>query len=536
MKNILDLISNNKIPIIIVIILGIIKLLTQNLLLAENGDTYSIFKIAYSIDTLGEIPIWAKRMPFLPFLLSLFESSYYIMVGRLIINLFYLASIFFFYKLIYILLNNNHRVTISICATLVFAANYTIFTNSYYILNDTIFLFFIISSFYEYYTRKRWWMLTILTSLAFYTRIEGILLIGIYGLSYLINKNYKEMLLLGITTSVLISPYFIRNLLLFETLTYSGYLDDQAGFLFSTERIHLTIGNFLFGLGGIWLVPLIIQFYDFNKTRKMRVNYAAILRLLSNPILMSLILFSLLLFAWGQFIRLYSMIFAIIIIYLYKFIQKRSLVPSNRLFSSAISWSIIVATILFSYYYYLVEILEYKDLSYNKYSSVIAVLTSILIILVPILSKIISLNFKKYICIITSLILIINFTIFTCGFWYTRFKYYTIVQATELYNKELSEQGLLTYSNETGVNNWIINDLNETNNHHKYQDIALTEWLQRYKFILVTDEDGVNTELERFVKANKSNFEEIASFESRFFSGSTKIYKNIKYLNINNGN
>ncbi len=120
-----------------VVLLFIGKIQFNNLLKAENGDTYSFFKIAYFMET-GTYIESAKRLPLLPLLLTLGEPDNYVQTGRLIISLFYFASIFVFYLFV----KNFLTSKTAILATITFALNLIILDNSIYIMSDPLFLFF----------------------------------------------------------------------------------------------------------------------------------------------------------------------------------------------------------------------------------------------------------------------------------------------------------------------------------------------------------------------------------------------------------
>jgi len=88
----------------------------------------------------------SKRLPLYSALLVPFNPDYYVFYGRIINNLIYFLSVFFFYQLISLKFKLNLKE--KLIFTAIFAFNFIIFDNSFFILSDSLLLLLAVMFFY----------------------------------------------------------------------------------------------------------------------------------------------------------------------------------------------------------------------------------------------------------------------------------------------------------------------------------------------------------------------------------------------------
>jgi hypothetical protein len=169
--------------------LFIFKIYLNSFLLAENGDSYDFFRVAYEFKQ-GNFLVESKRMPLFAFVLSLVSEENFVIWGRIVNNLFYFLSIFFVFLLIQEIFKLDNKI--SFLYSVMFAFFYPIIDNSFFIMADTMFLFLALVFLYLAIQNKNIYLTTLLTSLAFYTRFEGVLLFISLVIFLLLQKRYKE--------------------------------------------------------------------------------------------------------------------------------------------------------------------------------------------------------------------------------------------------------------------------------------------------------------------------------------------------------
>lgn len=522
-----------------ILILFATKLAINSLLVAENPDTYDFFKVAYFLRSL-DFTVESKRMFLLPLLISYFPVNWYVWVGRIWINLFYFASIYIFYYYFKLVIklksdkvekskNNYLQLTTSnllpLLATLIFATNIVIFENSFYILADTIFLFFNLLYLYIYkkFGLNKWLLLTVIAGLAFYTRPEGLVLFAVTGTLILVNLNkdkilnprsYIKILSFVITSTVIIAPYLIRNYLVFNSISNAGYFSDDAGFIFDTKTILMRVSNFTFGLGGVWLVPLIVLMLN-----KIKINLQS---LNNNKVEIAMFtLYSAILFIWGPYIRLFSIPITLIIVFVFLKIKNLKTAKVSKIKITATT----VLLVLMSLFYILVvQKYDHSDLGYKKWGKFIALGISVIIIIIPIIKNRINLKYNSMVVLITTFILVINLGIFIDKYNITRYKNASIYYATQLYISEYKDKGKLGYDSNTDLEQWYLKDFNEDYDFLKTWK-QLNEWSnsENINYIITTQEGGSNDKFIDFGKLSKINHRVVKEYESPFFYGTTRL-------------
>jgi hypothetical protein len=504
MKFNLSKIANFKILItLIFLFLFTLKIYLNNFLMAENGDTYDFFRISYELSN-GNFLYESKRLPLYSLLLVPFDYTDFVFYGRIINNLIYFLSVVFFYKLIS--LKFKLAMYEKILFTSIFAFNFVIFDNSFFILSDSLLLLFAVIFFYGYEKNYSSYFLAFIASLAFYTRFEGVLLI--VGLLVLIffQKKYLEIFKISIFFILLSLPLFLRIYL--TSLTEASYLSDQAGFILSSKNVLKAFGSLFFATGGFWLLSVYLidkANQDFIKAPRLLVKYIS-----SNLYEILFILFSLLLILWGFYIRLYSVPIMLSILYFIKFIK------SDYQFKKI--WLVLMSILFFIYN---VQFLDHFDLGFYKYSKIVSILLSLLIVGILIYKKI---DKKFKIIAVSILIIIINLFIFFEKFFATNYKYYTLVQASEYaLQNDLKN---VAYFDESGVQKWYFKDFDER---YKYfvNNESLSNWLKinNIEYIMITEEMGYQIDSINKIKKNIKNLEIVNNFESSYIGGKTTIYK-----------
>ncbi|PIR43584.1 hypothetical protein COV24_02045 [candidate division WWE3 bacterium CG10_big_fil_rev_8_21_14_0_10_32_10] len=521
--------------ILIAIILFGTKLVLNNLLLAENGDTYDFFKVGYFIKH-GNWDYTSKRMPLLPIFLSFFNPEYFVNAGRVIINTFYFLSVFVFYKYSNIILKEKVGNTIkeiitsnSFLVTLIFAFNLVIFENSFYILADTPFLFFNILFLYVFRKYESFnkasqdvqdILLALIAGLSFYTRPEGLLLFVAYGTYLLINKKIKQLLKFGILGFILITPYFIRNILIYNKILYSGYLSDEAGFIFNIQTILLRISNFFFGIGGIWLIPVLyVLFAITRKNKGFSIKKYGVDSLNIETLLF--VFYSLVLLAWGPYVRLYTIPISLIIIFAFLKIKE-----INMSTVSKSNWLIASFLVLSSILFYIIVLQKYDqtDLGYRKIGKIMSLLLSFPVIFAFYFFSINKLSKKYFLIVFSILIIIINIVVFTEKFIITRYKYSTLKKATEYYMENYKNNGNLGYDSGSDVETWYTRDFEKKNNYLKSgEDFFKWAKNRNIKYIVTTQEMGHNDKFIDYIKWNELKHKVLKEYQSPFFYGKTKL-------------
>lgn len=518
--------------ILIISFLFAVKMYLNSFLLAENGDTYDFFKIAYSFQHFDFL-YDSKRMPFLPLLLTVFPSEWFVWIGRFWVNLFYILCIVVFYKIIKKLHIKSINPIVPFAATAVFATNILVFENSFYILADTPFLFFTLL--FMYFITEKNLNLNILgltAALAFYTRPEGILLIPLTIMVLAINtlKNQKtlkisfkllfkpefitKIIKYLILTFILTLPYWIKLVLIFKNPIETGYFEDNAGFIFNLDTILKRFANFFFFTGGFFFIPIML-FYKPSK-----VNKKNIMDFLLSPITLIFLVNSVVLFIWGPYPRLYSVPATISIIWLFDLIQKT---PKISIKKTVLAFCILF--FLAGFYIYTSQFLGHNDFGYKKFSKLAVITLSFTLTALIILNNKIKLTKSKFILLFSILVVFLNLLIFIDKFRFTRYKYYSILSCIETYLNEKSDKKL-AYSSLSGMEEWYLKDFDR-----KYRYLGSTgnfaKWAKKNQvgYFIATYESGHKDNLGHVGKEGFSKFEIVQSISTPFFEGETKLVK-----------
>ena len=496
--------------VLAITIVFLLKLWINSYLLGENGDTYNFFNIALSIKT-GSSLLEEKRMPLFPLLLSISQSDSFIIYGHLLVNLFYFLSIIlFFYTLKYYVKEFKWLVL----GTLIFATNMIIVDNSFYIMSDALFTLLFLMFLYVYnrsarnINRNSILLLSLIAFGAFYTRPEGGLLILILGVITIISKNYKQLLFFCLLGAALALPIIIKSITLAQLGLSVGYLSDKAGLNITFKNIYMGISLILFGIGGSWVIPQIYLIK--NRHKKITAE------LLSLEFL-AFACFSGVLVLWGPYIRLYSVPIVLLIIFF-----TREWEHAGEISVSKFKYIVVTAInlILFTI---AVQIFNQRDLGMFKLSKAVTISLSFAV------SLFIFWYYRKrrfiYAILFVSSIIIINLTVFVERFVATRYKYYTIVEASKYYKDRFQKEETIAYSDESGVEKWYLRDYRTVVYPPNIRSGFIENWLSNndVHYFILTEEMGDNSENEKALKVFLKNYPVVREFHSKGYGGYSKI-------------
>jgi len=507
--------SKKKIFIIFacsVFALFLIKVYLNSFLLAEDGDTYDFFRMAYYF-RIFQYPSYAKRMPLLPLILAISAPSNFILWGRVVSSLFYFGSIFVFYSLLGYYVKDK---TLKSIFSLIFAFNIVVLNNSFFINSDNIFLFLVLLFILIY---KKYGLkipiLALIAALAFYTRVEGILLFLSLGIILFAKKRWEEVLRFSIFALVFLSPFLIRNLILFHNPLFTHYAEDDVGFNVTLKNIYLGFANYIYTVGGVWFLPslaLVFNKKDF-KTRNIKKLEVLTFLLLSG-----------LLILWSPVLRLYSVPVSFTLIYFaYLLDRQAKKLTFNTKFYVNIALLFLVSC---AGYILCVQVFSQKDLGMFKIAKLVSLLFSIPVVVLLVLYL---RNFYSKNVLLWSFaffVVFINLFVFIDRFRFTRYKYLSIVETVQAYNANYKNTGNAGYVDESGVEMWYLQDFDEKYSLLKSHEINFVQWVfdANVKYLIITHEMGgsVDYRVKKF-KEQIDKLDPLVEFKTPFFGGDTKL-------------
>lgn len=490
-----------------ILFLFFIKIHINNLLIAENGDTYEFFRMAQDIRE-GIFPE-GKRMILYPLLLSLANKESFVTWGRFINTAVYFSSIFLVYLIVSKLTKNK---VLSFCSAVVYSFNTIILDNSFYIMSDTLSTFLILLFFYLALKDKKNYILTSLVAgLAFLTRIENIVLFVALGLNFLLRKDKKNIIKTIVIGGAFVLFILLKNFLIYKNPVFTAYAQDRAGFNLNIKNIYLAFVNLIFVVGGIWFLPVLAE-----SIKLKRFNKSFFVEAGKSILLVTTVLITLILMVWSPVVRLYSVLVASLIIWIFFFL--------NKIYEQHIKFkrSHLILFIL-SLFLFLIatQIFNQKDYGMFKISKATnIVLSSVIFYLLFLSGK----HIKKLVVSVTILISIINIVIFAERFNLTRYKYATIKDAVTYYSTYLIKAGNIGYMDESGLEAWFLNDRDGKLNYINSKK-TLNEWVDEndIRYIIYTNEMGyVSDEVmpyKEYLHAQRI----VKEFSSPFPGGQTKI-------------
>jgi hypothetical protein len=490
-----------------VFLLFFIKIQINNLLIAENGDTYEFFQMAQDIRS-GNLPE-GKRMILFPLILSLADKGSFVPWGRIITTSFYLSSIFLVYLIVHKLTKNK---IISLCAAAVYTLNTIILDNSFYIMSDTLSTSLVLLFFYLTLTdKKNYTLLAFIAGLAFITRVENIVLFAALGLNLILLKDRKSVVKPALVAGAFILFVLAKNFLKFGNPVFTAYAQDQAGFNLNIKNIYLALANLIFVVGGIWFLPIALE-----SVKSIKFIKCFFIDTGKNIPVVTTALLTLILIAWSPVVRLYSILASMLIVWLFYFFNK--IYEQNIRFRKSHLVLFILSMILFLI---ATQIFNQKDYGMFKISKATNIVLSFIIFYLLFLS---GKQIKRVVIPVSILVCVINLLIFTERFNVTRYKYATIKEAVSYYSTYLVKEGNLGYMDESGLEAWFLNDKYGKLNYLNTKE-PLTKWVENndVRFVLYTSELGYVPDSVMPYKEFISTQRIIKEFKSPFPGGYTKI-------------
>ena len=477
--------------------LFILKIYLNSFLLAENGDTYDFFRVAYEFKQ-GNFLVESKRMPLFGSILSLVSEENFVIWGRIVNNLFYFLSIYLVFLLIREIFKLDNKI--SLLYSVVFAFFYPILDNSFFIMADTLFLLLTLVFLYCAVKNKNIYLIALISVFAFYTRFEGVLLFASLAIFLILQKRYKDLLKSVTVFIIFLVPFLVQNYLIYGSFIKLGYLEDTSGFILNFKNLFKAFGTLIFLTGGFWFLPILIS----RLSLISKINFKSLFVLI-------FFLFSALLFSLCFYISLYSvplLISFFALIYLLENYQK----PTKSFYLYTF-----LSLIL---YIFTVQYLDHIDLGETKISKLVVIFSSISLDFIYMSFE----KIKNSKLIFISFIIFLNLTLFVTKFIQTREKYFTLALASEYSNTMF--KNLVGYADESGVSKWYFKDFSQDKNFLQ-SNLDFDSWVktQKLEYLIVTDELGFqDSRLKPYLPTIKSK-EKVKEFKSGFSGGRTVIYK-----------
>lgn len=228
-----------------------------------GGDAHSDILLAESIlSGNGYRDIWDPqqpvdnwRRPGMPVLIAFFYlvfGHHYLMIKLLIVLLTLGTTV-----LLYLIFKDEMGSDLWFLL-LLFVSNAPILEFARYELSEIPYLFVILLAIY-FWKKQKYWGAILCLIIAYHFRIEALALIGAYLIYYLLQKNWKKLLIFGASILVGILPWVLRSIMIGDNqqikvlLAKNEYLLD-AGMIGFTDLIQRIIHNFkqyFFKYGGV---------------------------------------------------------------------------------------------------------------------------------------------------------------------------------------------------------------------------------------------------------------------------------------------
>lgn len=200
----------NRIAILVIILMAAYALLSFNPLLSTGGDSATYILLAdsfsegrpmqYSLDGSSLNPTYPPVYPFLLFLVSLVSGARNIIAFKALSFAAFIFQICIFYLLTGYFTKNNLKRLLGL---ILFASLSVQIQLSSEILSESVFMAFLLASFYFYVKRlndnrkKSLYLSLLFGLLASYTREVGVILFPIYFINEIIEKNKRNLVVVA---------------------------------------------------------------------------------------------------------------------------------------------------------------------------------------------------------------------------------------------------------------------------------------------------------------------------------------------------
>ena len=241
----------NKKFFIFLFLFLVVRVALFNFNVSEWGDSYSIVRAAESLRSNFSYPLDEKRLPLFSVLIALNPLPVEMIVWAKILQVLLTAGIllltFRLAKRLFPNLSDDYcLMTIAYC---LFSPIFLYW--SIRVVGDVLLTFLVLLSFNVYDSKHRWRLplLGLVCGLAVLTRYEGFLLFGAFALPLLLRKKFKPLIFYSLFFIFVISPWFVRNFLVFGNPLHSTYFSEPSTYAYSskTPLVFLASLVFLFG-------------------------------------------------------------------------------------------------------------------------------------------------------------------------------------------------------------------------------------------------------------------------------------------------
>ena len=229
----------------------VLRILLFNINISEWGDSYYIIKAAESLRSNFSYPAYEKRLPLLSALIALNPLPVEMVVWAKILQILLSAGIILLtFKLARRLFPDLDTFALY---TLSFALlfNPVFFYWSLRVVAGILFTFLCLLAFNIYHSqlRRRFLLLGLVCGLASLTRYEGFLLTTAFGLSLLLAKKFKPLILHSLFFILIISPWFLRNYLIFGNPFHSTYFSEPSTYTYNLKTVLIFLVSLVFLFG-----------------------------------------------------------------------------------------------------------------------------------------------------------------------------------------------------------------------------------------------------------------------------------------------
>jgi len=236
----------------------VLRVLLFNVNISEWGDSYHIVRAAESLRENFSYPVDEKRLPLFSVLIALNPLPVEMMVWAKILQVFLTLGILFLtYKLsrrFFPTLSEDYcLMTIAYC---LFSPVFLYW--SIRVVGGVLLTFLVLLAFEIYYEgaprarsyHGRWAAgLGVVCGLAALTRYEGFLLAGAFGLAFLLAKKVKPLILYLSFFILVVSPWFIRNFLVFGSPLHSTYFSEPSTYTYNLKTVLIFVTSLVFLFG-----------------------------------------------------------------------------------------------------------------------------------------------------------------------------------------------------------------------------------------------------------------------------------------------
>jgi len=246
---------SKKLLIFFLLFLGL-RILLFNVNISEWGDSYSIVRAAENLRSNFSYPVDEKRLPLFSVLIALNPLPVEFLVWAKILQVILTAGILFLtFKLAKRLFPNlSSDYCLLPIAYCLFSPVFLYW--SLRVVGEVLLTFLVLLSFEIYYSKHKWCfpLLGIVCGLAALTRYEGFLLAAAIGLGFLLAKKTRAFILHSLFFILAVSPWFIRNFLVFGNPLHSTYFSEPSTYTYNLKTVFTFLASliFLFGFPSVF--------------------------------------------------------------------------------------------------------------------------------------------------------------------------------------------------------------------------------------------------------------------------------------------